>query len=1336
MHPPRDASRSGSVAATAGATEIAQALGASLAALGMGEAAFALVCRESAREGVPRTIAASADAPDAIARDPRRIERALPETACVLHLLPREGVARAPIEAALEAALPAIAALARLASHSAALARSEARLVAALDGLPHPFWILDPSHAYAVQNRHDREAFGDLVGRTLAQVDLAPEMVAQWQETYDRVLAGETLRIDMVKETASGTIVGETVMAPIRIGEEVVGLVGLSIDQTERVRAEEELRRSEARLRDFLASTSDWLWETDAEHRFTAVYADAGRRGGGYKHWIGRTRWDVWGVDCDADPAWARYRRLVEAREPLRGHVLPIVDVDGTRRFVELTARPIHDEAGAFAGYRGATRDVTDRERIAERLRRSDLVAQLTRNPVIVADAQARIVWVNPAFEELTGYTLVEALGKRPDELLDGPESDPATTRLIREALARGEGVRTQVVNRTKDGRSYCAELDLRPILSDAGLVEGFVAVETDVTALLAAQARIAAIVDNVAAGIVLQDETGTVIDCNAEAARLLGLTREEATGRTSVDPRWRTVYEDGSPCPGDDHPGMRALRLRADVRDATIGVHTPDGSLRWLRVNAKLLTDLEGKTTILSSFTDVTADRNHSRSLAAAKEETERALAELDAYRAALDRHSMVAVLDARGRVAYVNDLLCATTGHDRAALVGRRPRLVARTKPRGTLADALRSLARGDSWRGELCARGADGTCLWVDTTLVPMGDAKAGSLGARAVAICYDISERKRAQAAVEAEMTRRADAELLLRDVLDTIPDAVAAFDRNDRLILFNEAYKDFYASSAPAIRLGATFGEMLRYGVERGQYRDAGETPETREAWIAERLEAHRTCRNGRLIQELDDGRWLQVRERRSRSGNVVGVRTDITSLKLAEAAIKRSAEQDALTGLANRRVLLDSLERRLAGKRAEDGAGALALLDLDHFKDVNDTLGHDIGDELLKGVADRLRQGVRGSDVVARLGGDEFAILLPGLSDPRIAQGHIAALHRAVNAEMTIAGHTLRPGVSIGVTLFPADGVHAGDLIKNADIALYQAKARGRNGWSFFDPSLRLRVERRHALAEALRRALAEEDAIDVAFQAQVETGSGRHAGFEALVRWNLDGCPVSPAEFVPLADETGLAPQLGRQVIARALARMRTLVDAGHEPGYVAVNVSAGQLKDPAFPETVRELLALYRLPPERLEIEVTETVLLDRSSDKIGATLAALHAQGLAIALDDFGTGYASLTHLKRFPVDRLKIDQSFVRDIGLDPEDAVIARTIVNLAHSLGMSVVAEGIETHDQLVFLRLHGCDLAQGYLIHRPSTCMENLVAHLETTRAPPKRYYRGTPIG
>ena len=425
---------------------------------------------------------------------------------------------------------------------------------------------------------------------------------------------------------------------------------------------------------------------------------------------------------------------------------------------------------------------------------------------------------------------------------------------------------------------------------------------------------------------------------------------------------------------------------------------------------------------------------------------------------------------------------------------------------------------------------------------------------------------------------------------------------------------------------------------------------------------------------------------------------------DITDRKAAEARLLDLAYKDTLTGLWNRR----SFNERLVDIVGAYGRGALIFVDLDHFKDVNDALGHDAGDALLEEIGRRLCACVRRDDVVARLGGDEFAVILQGGRDRRTVAAVAERMLRELKRPLTFGDREIHPGGSLGITCFPEDAGTVEDLLKNADVALYQAKDGGRRGFRFFDRHMREEVVRRVELAGDLRRALAG-DEFELVFQPVVALADGRPRGVETLLRWHHPHRGVlAPDAFLEVAEDAGLLAAIGEVVIDKVVDRLAGWQRQIAGEPVVAVNVCAAQLMDHGFARALLAKLATAGVTTRCFEVEVTEDVLLI-DNGQIGRTLQALRDAGISIALDDFGTGFASLTHLKRLPVDILKIDRSFVAEIEHDDESAVIARAIVNLAHNLAMRVVAEGIETDDQRDSLRRLGCDFGQGYLFARPT---------------------------
>jgi diguanylate cyclase (GGDEF)-like protein/PAS domain S-box-containing protein len=455
--------------------------------------------------------------------------------------------------------------------------------------------------------------------------------------------------------------------------------------------------------------------------------------------------------------------------------------------------------------------------------------------------------------------------------------------------------------------------------------------------------------------------------------------------------------------------------------------------------------------------------------------------------------------------------------------------------------------------------------------------------------------------------------------------------------------------------------------------------------------------------------------WLHitaVTDEKGRVVNYVASFTDITQRKAAEDQIRQLAFFDPLTGLPNRRMLMDRLQHALAGSARTGNSGALLFIDLDHFKTLNDTLGHDKGDLLLQQVAQRLLTCVREDDTVARLGGDEYVVMLESLGAVREDAATQATLVgekilTALNQPYRLAAIDFHSTPSVGIALFQGHETSIEDLLKQADLAMYQAKNAGRNGMRFFDPQMQAAVSLRASMEADLRRGILRDEFL-LHFQPQVDF-EGKVIGAEALLRWNhpTNGL-VSPAVFIPVAEETGQILLLGSWVLEAACAQLLAWAkDALTEHLVLAVNVSSRQFRQPDFAEHTLGMLDYTGANPKRLKLELTESLLAENLDDVI-AKMSALRLRGVGFSLDDFGTGYSSLTYLKRLPLDQLKIDQSFVCDVLTDPNDAAIAKTIVALGNSLGLSVIAEGVETQEQRQFLLNSGCTTYQGYLFSRP----------------------------
>ena len=485
----------------------------------------------------------------------------------------------------------------------------------------------------------------------------------------------------------------------------------------------------------------------------------------------------------------------------------------------------------------------------------------------------------------------------------------------------------------------------------------------------------------------------------------------------------------------------------------------------------------------------------------------------------------------------------------------------------------------------------------------------------------------------------------------------------------------------------------------------------GMMPQARDNGMFEHL-VHVTRVGGVHEQEWESNipqlraRWLHQQVVPVEGGLVAIVR-DISERKLAEERMLHLAHHDALTGLPNRSMIAERLDLTIAQANRNGGTVLVAFIDLDGFKLVNDGLGHNAGDELLKVVAARMGGCLRAGDTVGRFGGDEFVVLL---NEPRNSENAAPVLERvreAVLKSMTLNGQEVQVSCSIGVAVYPQDGADAETLLMHADAAMYRAKDLGKNNCQFYTSEMNASIEEKLLLLEGLRSAL-EEEQFRLVYQPKVDLHTGRVFGVEALVRWEHPehGC-IGPDRFIPLAEESGMIVALGEWVLQTACRQNRAWQDAGLPPLRVSVNVSPRQFEEQRLVQRVALALADSGLAPEWLELEVTEGVIM-RDLQQAVAKMAAVRAMGVSLSIDDFGTGYSSLSALKSFPISTLKIDKSFVRDLGVSDGDEAIASSIIGLAHRLHLRVIAEGVETEQQRAFLRLNGCDEMQGYLFSRP----------------------------
>ena len=537
-----------------------------------------------------------------------------------------------------------------------------------------------------------------------------------------------------------------------------------------------------------------------------------------------------------------------------------------------------------------------------------------------------------------------------------------------------------------------------------------------------------------------------------------------------------------------------------------------------------------------------------------------------------------------------------------------------------------------------------------------------------------------------------------------EIIDAMSDGVLAVDLRERLVYINSAARtilDLTHIETPSPLEVALSGSPQLIALMRGDLVEPQAlTPETESEPTTYDLH----------VTSLFDGTGVLT-------GHSLVLR-DITERLQSERRIRSLAFYDGLTGLPNRQRFQRSLEKALHAARVRREIGALLFVDLNRFKEVNDRMGHSAGDDLLREVAARLQECVRFSDPVgraepdvnspvSRLGGDEFTILLGEIGDPLDAAKVAQRMLDLLSAPFEIDRQEVFSGASVGIAVFPHDGLDADTLLRSADQAMYHAKRSGRSSFEFFDESMNEASARKHEIEIQLNRAIRRGE-MSLCFQPVLDTRTGSLSGAEALLRWKSETLgEVSPTEFIPIAEETGLIVSIGAWVLRTACAQHRAWRDAGYAPIRLAVNLSSRQLGDPALPDEVAQVLEETEMSPAHLELEITESAIL-RADDSSDAVLARLREMGIGLALDDFGTGYSSLSHLRRVELDRIKIDRSFVGEIPNNKEDSKLTAAIIAMAHSLNLSVVAEGVETEEQVAFLRNRGCDELQGMLLGSP----------------------------
>jgi diguanylate cyclase (GGDEF)-like protein/PAS domain S-box-containing protein len=1102
----------------------------------------------------------------------------------------------------------------------------------------------------------------------------------------------------------------------------VHGIYSLMIDVDQDHHMREALQQQEALLRTFSENIPGPIALVDAQYRYLFVNKYFERlRGKRSDELIGRTVPDVLGPEISKEffePFLERlragetctYERMVgPPGAELRWHLVRLA--------------PIMDADGAFNGYYIVASDIHDiklaQQRLAAQEAQLRLYTDNIPDAVAYLDRERRILFANRHFAQQRGRTPEAIVGLTTPELM-GPEMAHWIRERTQKVFDEGAEATYERVADMPDGSVRNYHVKAVPDFGEDGKVRGMYVVSHDITEVKQAQSRLAAreqdlrfFAENIPEAIVYIDLKLGCTFVNNVFLATRGFSREFALGKFPKD-----VYP--PELVRELQPHIDRALTTSETSSYERQLHFAPNTGRWVRVS---ITPRIGDDGRVVGYYVVSTDIHDIKAAQAAIEDKERQLRQvIDSF------PTPMCFVDADNTYRYLNDSFIEYIGLPAEDVVGRSVRDILGEERWQLLEPVVARVRNGESLSVERQLRFASGRVRWMTVRLSPRF-ADGRYMGYYATS--SDIHEQKM----VEQEL-RRTNA--ILSAHFDNTPLAVMEWDTGLRIVRWSGQSEAIFGWSTPDALGRSLTGWRLIYE------EDEPAMQEMIQALVNGR-ERHATLLH-RNYRKDGSVIWVEWHNSalRDESGRVISILTlaqDVSSRIQAEERLQFMATHDGLTALPNSVLLNDRLEAALARAQRARGRVAVMFLDLDHFKDVNDTLGHRVGDLLLKEVSRRIRAAIRQSDVLARISGDEFVIVLEDLPDEDAPEHVARKILEEVRRSFHIEGNEIHVSGSLGLALYPEDGEDAETLLKNADAAMYHAKELGRNGLRAFSMELGQRRAHRMKVEAALRRALKENE-LALHFQPIMDIATGKVERAEALLRWHdPEHGLVMPAGFIPLAEETGLGHALGHWVIDHASKQARQWRDRGLGNIVVCVNLSASQLRDSTLITDLKRTLGRNGCEPAWLQFEITETSMV-RDVEGASLVLAKLRGLGVRIAIDDFGTGFSSLSHLRHLPVDVLKIDKAFVADIepraGSKERDpgrgdaaggAAIVSAVIGLARGLGLDVVAEGVERPNQLAYLERQGCRACQGYLICPPLPAeeFENWLHKRHAAKAKPK---------
>jgi len=1206
----------------------------------------------------------------------------------------------------VEGVLVVLVDIQQLKDAEATLAERERQLSLIMDSIGFPITYVDRHHVIRFANRPSCEWSGrtaeTMVGSSVDDV-MTSDVKSAARPLLERALAGESITYEREalwpgreKRHIRGHMIPDRDAAGTVLG---VLIVLIDIEQDFQLR--EALEAKESQLRTFAENIPGPIAVVDREFRYVfanKVFQES--RGVPLERIVGRKVPDVLGPQAAAE-YFTPYKERLERGETCRHERL--IDQPGREpRWHQVVLAPIMVE-GRFNGYYIVSSDIHDIKVTQERLREQEAQLRLyTDNipdSVAYLDRSRRILFANRHFAQQRGVTTDEIVGKTTSELM-GPETAAWIAERTQKVFDLGEEATYERVVDRPDGTKQWLHVKGVPHFDPNGAVIGMYVVSHDVTEIKQAQQEIAAredelrfFADNIPEAIAYVDFERGCTFVNNLFLESRGFTREYALGKFPEQAYSPEVY-------ALVKPHLERVK-RGEESSYERFITLPSGEERWVRVRLSPRPDVTGR---IVGYYAVSTDIHEIKLAQAEILDKERQL------RHVIDSiPTPMCYVDADTRYRYVNDAFIEYIGRPVEQIVGETVRNVLGDERWALMEPYVDRVRHGESLAVERLVRFANGKSRWMTVRLTPRV-VNGEYLGYYATT--SDIHEQK-----VAEEKLRRA--HTIMSAHFDNTPLAVVEWDTDLRIVRWSGQADAIFGWSA-ADMLGRTFAGW-RHVYEEDEpvaWRMILDLVEGRSRQATLR---HRNYRkDGSVI-------WVEwhnsaLHDANGRVISILSLAQDVSSRIQAEERLQYMATHDGLTGLPNSVLLNDRLDAALSrAKRAKRRVGVM-FLDLDHFKDVNDTLGHRVGDGLLKELSRRIRGALRESDLLARISGDEFVVVLEDLPDEGAPERVARMILEEVRRPFQVEGNEIHVSGSLGLALHPDDGADAETLLKNADAAMYHAKELGRNGFRVFSSELASRRTRRLQVETALRRALRENELV-LYFQPIVEIASGEVQRAEALLRWrDPEHGLMLPAGFIPHAEESGLGHAVGHWVMEAACKQAA----AWHAAGLglvVSVNLSASQLRDGAMVADLKRILRESGCEAAWLQFEITETSMV-RDVESASVVLAKLRALGVRIAIDDFGTGYSSLSHLRHLPVDVLKIDKAFVADIAAEAPPgraravdaaggAAIASAVIGLARGLGLDVVAEGVEKRSQLAFLEKLGCNACQGYLLCPPLPAAE-----------------------